>query len=117
MPAQRTHVSLVAIPDAVISTLGGIYDVLGSLQSVAAIDESLPEKSPLEVEIVMLGLGPLLGPRDLVGWWLAAGLTFYLVADATNARRTWRLAGLLDEARTATAPDPRTDPADPSRNP
>lgn len=59
MPAPRTHVSLVAIPDAVISTLGGIYDVLGSLQNVAAIDEALSEKSPLEVEIVSESGGPV----------------------------------------------------------
>jgi transcriptional regulator GlxA family with amidase domain len=52
MTQQPTHVSLVAIPDAVISTLGGIYDVLGSLGTVALIEDALPERSPLDVEIV-----------------------------------------------------------------
>ena len=52
MPAQRTHVSLVAVPDAVISTLGGIYDVLGSFAAVSAIDAAVPADAPFEVEIV-----------------------------------------------------------------
>jgi transcriptional regulator GlxA family with amidase domain len=65
MPGARTHVSLVAIPDAVISTLGGIYDVLGSLESVAAIDDSLPEKSPLAVEIVGASAEPVVTASGL----------------------------------------------------
>lgn len=46
------HVSLVAIPDAVISTLTGIYDVLGSFRMLARTDPALPEKPPFVVEIV-----------------------------------------------------------------
>lgn len=46
------HVSLVAIPDAVISTLTGIYDVLGSFRMLARTDPSLPEKPPFTVDIV-----------------------------------------------------------------
>ena len=46
------HVSLVAIPDAVISTLTGIYDVLGSFRMLARTDPSLPEKPPFSVDIV-----------------------------------------------------------------
>jgi transcriptional regulator GlxA family with amidase domain len=46
------HVSLIAIPDAVISTLTGIYDVLGSFRMLGRTDPSLPEKPPFAVDIV-----------------------------------------------------------------
>jgi len=52
MPQRRTHVSLIAIPDAVISTLGGVYDVLNSLSAVAATNSSVPTPSPFQIEIV-----------------------------------------------------------------
>lgn len=52
MAQQKTHISLIAIPDAVISTLGGIYDVFNTLPAIAAADDSVPSPSPLEVEIV-----------------------------------------------------------------
>lgn len=46
------HVSLVAIPDAVISTLSGIYDVLGSFRMLGQIEPALPAQAPFAVEIV-----------------------------------------------------------------
>lgn len=46
------HVSLVAIPDAVISTLTGIYDVLGAFRMLGRVDQSIPEIPPFRVEIV-----------------------------------------------------------------
>jgi transcriptional regulator GlxA family with amidase domain len=46
------HVSLVAIPDAVISTLTGIYDVLGSFRMLGRVELSIPESPPFTVEIV-----------------------------------------------------------------
>lgn len=46
------HVSLVAIPDAVISTLTGIYDVLGSFRMLARTDPSIPAEPPFTIEIV-----------------------------------------------------------------
>jgi len=46
------HVSLVAIPDAVISTLSGIYDVLGAFRMLGRAEPSLPEEPPFLVEIV-----------------------------------------------------------------
>lgn len=52
MAQQKTHISVVAIPDAVISTLGGIYDVFNALPAIAAIDDSVPTPTPLQVEIV-----------------------------------------------------------------
>ncbi len=53
----------------------------------------------LEAEIMMLGLAPLLLPSEWVGLGLVLGLAFYLVADAVNLRRVWRLAGITDERR------------------
>jgi transcriptional regulator GlxA family with amidase domain len=54
MPGETRplHVSLVAIPDAVISTLAGIYDVLSSFRMLAGIEPSIPAKAPFVVEIV-----------------------------------------------------------------
>lgn len=54
MPGQNRplHVSLVAIPDAVVSTLTGIYDVLGSFRMLGPVDPSLPADPPFNVEIV-----------------------------------------------------------------
>jgi transcriptional regulator GlxA family with amidase domain len=46
------HVSLVAIPDAVISTLTGLYDVLGSFRMLGPLEPSIPEAPPFTVEIV-----------------------------------------------------------------
>lgn len=46
------HVSLVAIPDAAISTLAGIYDVLGSFAMLARTEPSIPSEPPFAVEIV-----------------------------------------------------------------
>ena len=46
------HVSLVAIPDAVISTLTGIYDVLGSFRMLGRLEPSIPEAPPFTIEIV-----------------------------------------------------------------
>ncbi len=53
----------------------------------------------LEAEIMMLGLAPLLLPSDWLGAGLALGLAFYVVADAVNMRRIWRLARMTDERR------------------
>jgi hypothetical protein len=49
---RPVHVSLVAIPDAVISTLSGIYDVLGSFRMLGRFEPSLPDEPPFTVEIV-----------------------------------------------------------------
>lgn len=45
--AERAlHVSLVAIPDAVISTLSGIYDVMNAFKMLAKVDGAFPEQPP-----------------------------------------------------------------------
>jgi transcriptional regulator GlxA family with amidase domain len=49
---KQRHVSLIAIPDAVISTLGGIYDVLSAFPAVAEIDKTVPAEAPFKVDIV-----------------------------------------------------------------
>jgi transcriptional regulator GlxA family with amidase domain len=49
---NSTHVSIVAIPDSMFSTLSGIYDVLNSFSLLSTYDEALPKTSPFQVEIV-----------------------------------------------------------------
>jgi phosphatidylglycerophosphate synthase len=56
----------------------------------------------LEAEIAMLGLAPIFLPSDWVGIGLGAGLCFYLVADALNMLRLWRLSQQTDDARSST---------------
>jgi len=62
MPGQPRplHVSLVAIPDAVVSTLSGIYDVLGCFRMMAGIQPSIPDEPPFVVEIVSAFSGSVL---------------------------------------------------------
>ena len=49
---RSLHVSLVAIPEAVISTLSGIYDVLGAFRMFGRTEPSLPHEPPFMIEIV-----------------------------------------------------------------
>jgi transcriptional regulator GlxA family with amidase domain len=51
-PPRQLHVSLVAIPDAVISTLSGIYDVMNAFKMLAKADPAFPDQAPFDVEIV-----------------------------------------------------------------
>jgi transcriptional regulator GlxA family with amidase domain len=53
------HVSLVAIPDVVISTLSGLYDVLNSFAMLAKRDPIIADRLPFEVEIVATRRGPV----------------------------------------------------------
>jgi transcriptional regulator GlxA family with amidase domain len=67
MPGTTTgqhHVSLVAIPDAAVSTLSGIFDVMNAFAILPLGGGALgsgapPETPPFHVEIVGLGKGPL----------------------------------------------------------
>jgi transcriptional regulator GlxA family with amidase domain len=60
-PAKASrHVSLVALPDAVVSTLAGIYDVMNARTVMGAHGVQTP--APFQVEIV----GEAVGPLDLV---------------------------------------------------
>jgi transcriptional regulator GlxA family with amidase domain len=57
-PAPR-HVSLVALPDAVISTLSGIYDVMNAFALMDVPGESAGAPAPFRIEIVGETQGPL----------------------------------------------------------
>jgi transcriptional regulator GlxA family with amidase domain len=59
--APPLHVSLIAIPDAVVSTLTGIYDVMNSFRMLAGADPTIPAQPPFKVEIV----GPAAGKITL----------------------------------------------------
>lgn len=56
--AHPLHVSLIAIPDAVISTLTGIYDVLNAFKMMSGVD-AMPPVPPFHVEIVGVKRGPV----------------------------------------------------------
>jgi transcriptional regulator GlxA family with amidase domain len=56
--AQPLHVSLVAIPDAAVSTLTGIFDVMNAFSILPASSTGI-EASPFHVEIVGVETGPL----------------------------------------------------------
>ena len=46
------HISLIAFPDAVVSTLTGIYDVLNSFGMLKGFHPSMPAEPPFVIEIV-----------------------------------------------------------------
>lgn len=50
----------------------------------------------VEVEILVLGIAPVLLAGPLHVWTFAIGLSFYLLADVVNMRRIWNIAGDLD---------------------
>lgn len=58
-PHRALHVSLVAIPDAVISTLSGIYDVMNAFKLLARTGDAFPDQPPFLVEIVGQKPGPV----------------------------------------------------------
>jgi transcriptional regulator GlxA family with amidase domain len=57
--AQPLHVSLLAIPEAVISTLSGIFDVMNAFEMMGVSDGAPEGQSPFKVEIVGEKRGPL----------------------------------------------------------
>jgi transcriptional regulator GlxA family with amidase domain len=61
MPPQTPplHVSLVAIPEAAISTLAGIHDVLSAFSLLARSEPSIPDTPPFTVDIVGLEAGEI----------------------------------------------------------
>ena len=54
---REVHVSLLAIPEVMVSTLMGLYDVLNSLPWLATHDGALPITALFKVEIVGPGTG------------------------------------------------------------
>jgi transcriptional regulator GlxA family with amidase domain len=49
---SRIQVCLLAIPDVMVSTLMGLYDVLNSFGLLSSYDDALPSTSPFDVKIV-----------------------------------------------------------------
>jgi len=61
MPASSRplHVSLVAVPEAAMSTLVGIYDVLNAFGLLAKTDPAVPDTPPFIVDIVGMAAGEM----------------------------------------------------------
>lgn len=57
--SEPLHVSLVAIPEAVISTLSGIFDVMNAFAVMPAATDTMGGGTPFRVEIVGLSAEPL----------------------------------------------------------
>jgi transcriptional regulator GlxA family with amidase domain len=57
--ADPRHVSLVALPDAVVSTLSGIYDVMNAFAVMNVPETSANGRAPFHVEIVGESIGSL----------------------------------------------------------
>lgn len=73
------HVSIVAIPDAVISTMSGLFDVLNSFGMLAGYDDAIPAQPPFSVSIVAEDLNPVA---------LASGLPVQPHASVGGVART-----------------------------
>lgn len=73
------QVSLIAIPEASISTLHGLYDVLSSFEMLAGFDDSIPASPPFRVQIVAAEAGPVR---------LAGGLTAQAHRGIADAGKT-----------------------------
>ena len=54
------HVSLIAIPEAMASTLNGLYDVLNAFETMAGFDDALPDTPPFGAEIVAATGAPVM---------------------------------------------------------
>jgi transcriptional regulator GlxA family with amidase domain len=73
------HVSLVAIPEAMLSTLGGIYDTLRSVDLIAGMSDAPAGKPSFALEIVGETTGPL---------QLASGLPLPVQRATADVRQT-----------------------------
>jgi transcriptional regulator GlxA family with amidase domain len=56
---RARHVSIVAVPDAAVSTLYGLYDVLGAYRMLDVTALGLSKEAPFNVQIVGENAGPL----------------------------------------------------------
>lgn len=73
------HVSLVALPEAAMSTLVGIHDVLNAFALLANTDPSVPDRPPFTVDIVGTESGEMT---------LASGLPIRVARCATEVDAT-----------------------------
>lgn len=76
---ETLHVSLVAIPEATVSSIGGMYDVLEFAHVAAGFDRIIGKKPPFAVEIVGSAAGPMM---------LASGLPLPVHRAVAEVRRT-----------------------------
>ena len=58
-PERSRHVSLVAVPDAVVSTLFGIYDAMNAFSRMGLSNGAPGEWSPFQIDIVGEAEGPV----------------------------------------------------------
>ncbi len=63
--ADKIHVSLVAIPDALIGPLSGLYETLTSFKLLGQFDPLVPKQSPFTVEIVAPTMASTAGASGL----------------------------------------------------
>ena len=49
---QKTSVALLTIPDAMMSTLSGLYDTFHAFKLLSDVDDTVPPENPFEVRIV-----------------------------------------------------------------
>jgi len=56
---DRLHVTLVALPEAMASSLSGLYEVLSAFELLGSFDEAVPSVPPFTVEIVGLDDAPV----------------------------------------------------------
>lgn len=54
LPSNALHISLVAIPEVMLSTLSSIYDLFNCFELLRTFDDALPDKNPFLPEIVSL---------------------------------------------------------------
>ncbi|AHD03675.1 GlxA family transcriptional regulator [Leisingera methylohalidivorans] len=52
MPPRATHVSLIALPEVMISPLAGLYEVLTLFETLGSFDDAMPRDPPFDVQIV-----------------------------------------------------------------
>lgn len=76
---QPLHVSLVAIPEATLSTLSGIHDALASVHMMGSFSDAVADKPPFDVEIVGERAGPL---------QLASGLPLPVARAVADIKQT-----------------------------
>lgn len=57
--SEPCHVSLVALPDAVVSTLSGIFDVMNAFALLDTFNAPAGASAPFHIQIVGEGAGPL----------------------------------------------------------
>jgi transcriptional regulator GlxA family with amidase domain len=107
--SKPVRVSLIAIPEASISTLHGLYDVLNSFRLLKGWGEAIPDEPPFEVEIVAAEAGPLVlasglatraqrGIRDVPATDIVIVPSVVLLAEGW---RTGRYPQLVDWLRSA----------------